>query len=183
MNIDVQAIKNDFPIFNNSNLTYLDNAATTQKPISVLNAIQSMYSEANANVHRAIYSLGNEATDRYEKSRATIAKFIGAESKEVVFTSGATESINLLSRSVGSKLKPGDEILITEMEHHSNIVPWQQVAKQTGATLNFIPISDTGELDIDVPENYFTSATKIVSVTHVSNVLGTINPIKKLVKK
>lgn len=183
MNIDVQAIKNDFPIFNNSNLTYLDNAATTQKPIGVLDAIQSMYSEANANVHRAIYSLGNEATDRYEKSRATIANFIGAESeKEVIFTSGATESINLLSRSVGSKLKPGDEILITEMEHHSNIVPWQQIAKQTGATLNFIPISETGELDIDAPENYFTSTTKIVSVTHVSNVLGTINPIKKLVE-
>ena len=183
MGINVQLIKNDFPIFNNSNLNYLDNAATTQKPASVLDAIQSMYSEANANVHRAIYDLGNKATDRYEKSRATIANFIGADSeKEVVFTSGTTESINLLSRCLGSKLKPGDEILITEMEHHSNIVPWQQIAKQTGASLNFIPISKTGELSIDRPKNYFNSATKIVSVTHISNVLGTINPIKKLVK-
>ncbi len=109
MGINVQLIKNDFPIFNNSNLNYLDNAATTQKPASVLDAIQSMYSEANANVHRAIYDLGNKATDRYEKSRATIANFIGADSeKEVVFTSGTTESINLLSRCLGSKLKPGD---------------------------------------------------------------------------
>ena len=173
-------IKKDFPIFTDSDLVYLDNAATSQKPQSVLDAVDSLYKEANANVHRALYSLGSEATERFENSRKKVANFIDADSKEIIFTSGTTESINLLARSLGNTLKPGDEILISEMEHHSNIVPWQMAAQRTGATLKYVSITDTGELDLANPENYFTSKTKIVSLTHMSNVLGTINPIKYL---
>jgi cysteine desulfurase/selenocysteine lyase len=177
-------IKKDFPIFFDSDLVYLDNAATTQKPQSVLDEVDSLYREANANVHRALYSLGSEATERFENSRKKVAKYIGANSeKEIVFTSGTTESINLLARSIGNTLKPGDEILISEMEHHSNIVPWQMTAQRTGATLKYLSIKETGELDISNPEKYFTSNTKIISLTHMSNVLGTINPIKKLSAK
>jgi cysteine desulfurase/selenocysteine lyase len=177
-------IKKDFPIFFDSDLVYLDNAATTQKPQSVLDEVDSLYREANANVHRALYSLGSEATERFENSRKKVAKYIGANSeKEIVFTSGTTESINLLARSIGNTLKPGDEILISEMEHHSNIVPWQMTAQRTGATLKYLSIKETGELDISNPEKYFTSNTKIISLTHMSNVLGTINPIKELSAK
>ena len=177
-------IKKDFPIFSGSDLVYLDNAATTQKPQSVLDEVDSLYREANANVHRALYALGSEATERFENSRKKVAKYIGANSeKEIVFTSGTTESINLLARSFGNTLKPGDEILISEMEHHSNIVPWQMTAQRTGATLKYLSIKETGELDISNPEKYFTSNTKIISLTHMSNVLGTINPIKKLSAK
>ena len=177
-------IKKDFPIFSDSDLVYLDNAATTQKPQSVLDRVDSLYREANANVHRALYSLGSEATERFENSRKKVAKYIGANSeKEIVFTSGTTESINLLARSIGNILKPGNEILISDMEHHSNIVPWQMTAQRTGATLKYLSIKETGELDISNPEKYFTSNTKIISLTHMSNVLGTINPIKKLSAK
>lgn len=184
MSFSPAEIKKDFPIFSGSDLVYLDNAATTQKPQSVLNEVDSLYSEANANVHRALYSLGSEATERFENSRKKVAKYIGANSeKEIVFTSGTTESINLLARSIGNTLKPGDEILISEMEHHSNIVPWQMAAQRTGATLKYLSIKKTGDLDISNPEKYFTSNTKIVSLTHMSNVLGTINPIKKLSEK
>ena len=184
MSFSPAEIKKDFPIFSGSDLVYLDNAATTQKPQSVLDEVDSLYSEANANVHRALYSLGSEATERFENSRKKVAKYIGANSeKEIVFTSGTTESINLLARSIGNTLKPGDEILISEMEHHSNIVPWQMAAQRTGATLKYLSIKKTGDLDISNPEKYFTSNTKMVSLTHVSNVLGTINPIKKLSEK
>ena len=177
-------IKKDFPIFSDSDLVYLDNAATTQKPQSVLDRVDSLYRQANANVHRALYSLGSEATERFENSRKKVAKYIGANSeKEIVFTSGTTESINLLARSIGNTLKPGNEILISDMEHHSNIVPWQMTAQRTGATLKYLSIKETGELDISNPEKYFTSNTKIISLTHMSNVLGTINPIKKLSAK
>ena len=184
MSFSPTEIKKDFPIFSGSDLVYLDNAATTQKPQSVLDEVDSLYREANANVHRALYSLGSEATERFENSRKKVAKYIGANSeKEIVFTSGTTESINLLARSIGNTLKPGDEILISEMEHHSNIVPWQMTAQRTGATLKYLSIKETGELDISNPEKYFTSNTKIISLTHMSNVLGTINPIKKLSAK
>ena len=175
-------IKKDFPIFSDSDLVYLDNAATTQKPQSVLDAVDSLYKEANANVHRALYSLGSEATERFETSRKKVANFIGAHSKEIIFTSGTTESIKLLAHSLGNILKPGDEILISEMEHHSNIVPWQMAAKRTGAILKYLSITETGELDLTNSEKYFTSKTKIVSLTHLSNVLGTINPINNLAK-
>ncbi len=184
MSFSPAEIKKDFPIFSGSDLVYLDNAATTQKPQSVLNEVDSLYREANANVHRALYSLGSEATERFENSRKKVAKYIGANSeKEIVYTSGTTESINLLARSIGNTLKPGDEILISEMEHHSNIGPWQMAAQRTGATLKYLSIKKTGDLDISNPEKYFTSNTKIVSLTHMSNVLGTINPIKKLSEK
>lgn len=184
MSFSPAEIKKDFPIFFDSDLVYLDNAATTQKPQSVLDEVDSLYKEANANVHRALYSLGSEATERFENSRKKVAKYIGANSeKEIVFTSGTTESINLLARSIGNTLKPGDEILISEMEHHSNIVPWQMTAQRTGATLKYLSIKEMGELDISNPEKYFTSNTKIISLTHMSNVLGTINPIKKLSAK
>ena len=176
-------IKKDFPIFADSDLVYLDNAATTQKPQSVLDTVDSLYKEANANVHRALYSLGSEATERFETSRKRVADFIGVSEKEIVFTSGTTDSINLLARSIGNTLKPGDEILISEMEHHSNIVPWQQAAQRTGATLKYLSITETGELDLSDANQYFTSNTKIVSLTHMSNVLGTINPIKELSAK
>ena len=184
MSFSPAEVKKDFPIFSGSDLVYLDNAATTQKPQSVLDEVDSLYREANANVHRALYTLGNEATERFENSRKKVAKYIGANSeKEIVFTSGTTESINLLARSFGNTLKPGDEILISEMEHHSNIVPWQMTAQRTGATLKYLSIKETGELDISNPEKYFTSNTKIISLTHMSNVLGTINPIKQLSAK
>ena len=181
MGLSSETIKKDFPIFNNSDLVYLDNAATTHKPQSVLNAVDRLYTEANANVHRALYSLGSESTERFENSRTKVADFINSNSaKEIIFTSGTTESINLLARSVGNTLNPGDEILISEMEHHSNIVPWQLMAERTGTTLNYIPVTETGELDLSEPDHYFKPNTKIVSITHISNVLGTINPVKKL---
>ena len=181
MGLSSETIKKDFPIFNNSDLVYLDNAATTHKPQSVLNAVDRLYTEANANVHRALYSLGSESTERFENSRTKVADFINSNSaKEIIFTSGTTESINLLARSVGNTLNPGDEILISEMEHHSNIVPWQLTAERTGTTLNYIPVTETGELDLSEPDHYFKPNTKIVSITHISNVLGTINPVKKL---
>ena len=174
-------VKSDFPIFNNSDLIYLDNASTSQKPQAVLDSINSVYTKSNANVHRALYSLGTEATEKYEDSRKKIANFIGAHSeKEIIFTSGATESLNLLAYSLSSDLGPEDEILISEMEHHSNIIPWQQLAKRTGAKIQYIPITIDGELDLSEVNNLFNSNTKIVSITHVSNVLGTINPIKKI---
>ena len=181
MGFSPNRIKEDFPIFNNSDLVYLDNASTTQKPQVVLDSIHSMYSEANANVHRALYTLGSMATERFEDARIKVSSFIGANSeKEIIFTSGTTESINLLANTLGSNLKPGDEILVSEMEHHSNLVPWQLAANRTGATLSYIPITNTGELDLSEPDLYFKPSTKIVSITHVSNVLGTINPIKEL---
>ena len=181
MGFSSETIKKDFPIFNNSDLVYLDNAATTHKPQSVLNAVDRLYTEANANVHRALYSLGSESTERFENSRTKVADFINSNSaKEIIFTSGTTESINLLARSLGNILNSGDEILISEMEHHSNIVPWQLTAERTGTTLNYIPVTETGELDLSEPEHYFKPNTKIVSITHISNVLGTINPVKKL---
>ena len=181
MGLSSETIKKDFPIFNNSDLVYLDNAATTHKPQSVLNAVDRLYTEANANVHRALYSLGSESTERFENSRTKVADFINSNSaKEIIFTSGTTESINLLARSLGNTLNPGDEILISEMEHHSNIVPWQLTAERTGTTLNYIPVTETGELDLSEPDHYFKPNTKIVSITHISNVLGTINPVKNL---
>ena len=176
-------IKADFPIFNSSDLIYLDNASTTQKPSKVLEKIDSFYKETNANVHRAIYSIGNEATRRFESAREKVAKFINApSSKEIVFTSGATESINLLARSLVSNLEPGDEILLSAMEHHSNIVPWQMMAEKFKVKIKYLPINKIGELDLNNSEQYFTSRTKIVSITHISNVLGTINPIEDLAK-
>ena len=174
-------VKSDFPIFRNSDLVYLDSAATSQKPQVVLDTVNSVYTKSNANVHRALYSLGSISTEKYEKARNKVANFIGANSsKEIIFTSGATESLNLLAYSLGMNLNSKDEILISEMEHHSNIIPWQQLSKRTGAKIKFIPITSDGELDLSEAKKFFNSNTKIVSITHISNVLGTINPIANL---
>ncbi len=178
----------DFPILSSTNrgkpLIYLDSAATTQKPKQVIEAIESYYQTSNANVHRGIYELSERATDAYEKVRSTIADFINAKDKRsIIFTSGTTESINLVAYAWGRQhLKPGNEILISEMEHHSNIIPWQLIAKDTGATLRYIPILENGQLDLSSPEKYFTKNTKIVSIIHQSNVFGTINPIKDIIQ-
>ena len=181
MGLSKRLIKADFPIFNDSDLVYLDNASTTHKPQQVLDAILSMYTETNANVHRALYDIGSQATERFENSRKRIADFIRASSeKEIIFTSGTTESINLLGRTLGNDLGPKDDILVSEMEHHANLVPWQMACDRTGANLKFIPINDKGELDLSEPDRYFTSSTKIISIAHVSNVLGTINPINDI---
>ena len=181
MALPKDSLKSDFPIFNNSDLVYLDNASTTQKPKQVLDAVMAMYTDSNANVHRALYDIGSKATEKFENSRKNISDFINATSeKEIIFTSGTTESINLLAHTLDNSLGPGDDILVSEMEHHANLVPWQMASERTGASLKFIPINSTGELDLSDPEKYFTRSTKIIALTHVSNVLGTINPINDI---
>ena len=175
--------KADFPIFDDNNLIYLDSASTSQKPKIVLDTIKNVYERYNANVHRALYDLGSKSTELYEDSREIISKLINApSSKEIIFTSGTTASINLLSYSLESKLQKNDEILISHMEHHANIVPWQQLAKRIGAKLRYLPLTKSGDIDLTNSKKYFTNKTKIVSITHMSNVLGTINPIKKIAK-
>ena len=175
--------KADFPIFDNNNLIYLDSASTSQKPKIVLDTIKNVYEHYNANVHRALYDLGSKSTELYENSREIISKLINApSSKEIIFTSGTTASINLLSYSLESKLQKNDEILISHMEHHANIVPWQQLAKRIGIKLRYLPLTKSGDIDLTDSKKYFTNKTKIVSITHMSNVLGTINPIKKIAK-
>ena len=181
MSFTPQIEKRKFPIFKESDLIYLDNASTTHKPLNVIDCVNNVYSEANANVHRAIYNLGDKSTRLYEDSRKKVSQFINANSpKEVIFTSGATESLNLLAYSLSHDLNEDDEILITEMEHHSNIVPWQLIAKKTKAKIRSIPLLENGELDLSESDSLFNQKTKIVSVTHMSNVLGTINPLRKL---
>ena len=182
----ISEIKNDFPIFSHfkdKSFVYFDNAATTQKPLSVLNSLNDYYTKYNSNVHRGIYSIAEIATSHYESSREKIQKFINAEeSRSIIFTKGATESINLVANSWGSKnLSPGDEILITEMEHHSNIVPWQIISKTIGATLKYIPIQN-GQLKLDNLDKYITQKTKFVSIVHQSNVFGTVNDIEKIIE-
>jgi len=171
--------KTDFPILKN-NLIYLDNSSTTQKPAKVIEAIKKYYQEENANVHRGIYKLAQKATVLYEKAHEVVAKFIGAEFEEIIFTKGTTEGLNLLAYSLGKNLKEGDEIVLSEMEHHSNLVPWQQIAKEKGAVLKFIPITKDYLLDMDKAKELISNKTKIVSIAHMSNVLGTINPVKEI---
>ncbi|MBC7321429.1 cysteine desulfurase [bacterium] len=184
---DVYKIRDDFPILkekvNGKNLVYLDNAATTQKPLSVIDAIADYYKHYNANVHRGVHSLGVIATQEYERTRKKVANFIKAEDSScIVFTKGTTESINLVAYGWGRKfLKEGDEIILTVMEHHSNIVPWQILAREKGLKLKFIPLKDDGTLDIESFYSLITGKTKLVGVTYVSNVLGTVNPIDNIV--
>lgn len=181
---DAAKIRQDFPILSRQvhgkPLVYLDNAATTQKPRSVLEALTQYYSLSNANVHRGIHTLAEEATAAYEAVRLRVARFISAPSERgVIFTRNATESINLFANAWGrSRLKPGDIVLLTEMEHHSNLVPWQLIAQATGASLQFIPIHDDGSLNLDKLPQLLDSKVKIISLTQMSNVLGTINPIE-----
>ncbi|HVH30236.1 MAG TPA: cysteine desulfurase [bacterium] len=180
------AVRADFPLLNRSvhgkPFVYLDNAATSQKPRRVIDALVRYYSDYNANVHRGIYAIAEEATRRYEESRAKVAAFIGARRpEELVFTRGTTEAINLVAYAWGrANIHAGDEILLTEMEHHSNLVPWQLLAAQTGAALKFIPFDGHGVLQLDAYERLLSERTKLVALTHVSNVLGTINPVQEI---
>jgi cysteine desulfurase / selenocysteine lyase len=180
--LDPDEIKGDFPILDREihgkSLAYLDNAATTQKPISVIQALSDYYLNYNANVHRGLYTLAEEATNAYEAARAMVAKFIGAKTEEIIFTRNGTEAINLVAYSWGRRrLGAGDRIVVTEMEHHANLVPWIILARDTGAELKYIPITDDGYLDLTDIDNIIAANTKLVAVTHMSNVLGTINPI------
>ena len=177
--------KKDFPILNEKQITYLDSGATTQKPEQVINAIDEYYKTTNANVHRGAYSLSVEATAKYEEAREKVARFINSPlAEQVIFSKNATESLNLIAYSYGMEnLKKDDEIVLSIMEHHSNLVPWQKVAKTTGAKLNYMYINDEFEISDEEIENKITDRTKIVGITHVSNVLGTINNIKKIIKQ
>ena len=177
--------KKDFPILNGKNITYLDSGATTQKPKQVIDKIEEYYKTINANVHRGAYSLSIEATAAYEEARGKIAKFINSQSAEqIIFSKNATESLNLIAYSYGMEnLKKDDEIVLSIMEHHSNLVPWQKVAKTTGAKLNYMYINDEFEIPDEEIENKITDKTKIVGITHISNVLGTINDVKKIIKQ
>ena len=184
---DIQQIRADFPILGRTvygkPLVYLDNGATTQKPRAVVEAITNEYYNTNANVHRGVHFLSQQATELHEASRETVRRFINARStSEIVFTRGTTESINLLAASFcQSQMQAGDEVIISTMEHHSNIVPWQLQAAQRGIVLRVIPMDDRGELLLDEYERLFSPKTKIVSIAHVSNVLGTINPVKEMI--
>ena len=185
---DVERVRRDFPALHQKvhgkPLVYLDNAATSQKPQAVIDALVHYYSKINSNIHRGIHQLSEEATAAYEQARVLVKDFINAaEEREIVFVRGTTEAINLVAQSYGRAfVKPGDEIVITAMEHHSNIVPWQLLGEQTGARLRVVPINDEGELLIDELEPMLTGKTRLVAVAHVSNALGTINPVKRIVQ-
>ena len=185
--MDIQKIREDFPILSRTvygkPLVYFDNGATTQKPRLVVDALVDEYYSVNANVHRGVHYLSQQATELHEASRETVRQFINARStSEVVFTRGTTESINLLVSSFGDEfMQEGDEVILSVMEHHSNIVPWQLLAARKGIAIKVIPMNDKGELLLDEYEKLFSERTKIVSVVHVSNVLGTVNPVKEMI--
>ena len=183
---DVNSIIKDFPILeqqvNGKRLAYLDSTATSQTPIQVLNVLDDYYKRYNSNVHRGVHTLGSLATDGYESARETVRRFINAKYfEEIIFTRGTTASINIVARSYGdANVEEGDEIVVTEMEHHANIVPWQQLAQRKNASLKFIPMTDEGELNLDDIKATINDKTKIVAIAHVSNVLGTINDVKTI---
>src|SRR5947207_7323832 len=187
--VDWNAIREDFPILHEQvhghPLIYFDNAATSQKPRAVIDALRRYYEHENANVHRGLHMLSSRATEAYEKSRQRVAKYIGAaNANEIVFTRGTTESINRVAQAWGGKfIREGDVILLTEMEHHSNLVPWQLLAQRTGARLRFVPVLDDGTLDLAQLSKLLTPQVKLFAFTHISNSLGTINPIAELCKK
>ena len=192
--LNIESIRKQFPVLhqnvNGKQLIYFDNAATTQKPLSVINAIKDFYEHDNSNIHRGVHTLAERATSAFEATRKTVQQFINSkESEEIIFTKGTTDSINLVAQTFGkANLKAGDEVIISAMEHHSNIVPWQMICEEKGAILKVIPINDAGELLMDDPiaigfEKLLSPKTKIVSVVHVSNALGTINPIKNIIEK
>lgn len=186
--VDTETIRAQFPILKTKvkehDLVYLDNAATTQKPLCVIDAISDYYTSTNSNVHRGVHYLCGKATTAYENARKTAQKFINAESSdEIVYVRGCTEAINLVASSFGHAfIKSGDEIIVSQMEHHSNIVPWQLLCEQTGAKLKVVPVLDNGELDYAAFENLFTERTKFVSIVHVSNSIGTVNDAKRIVE-
>ena len=185
---DVESVREDFPILQRSvhgkPLVYFDTAASAQRPLAVISAIDSFYREHNANVHRGVHTLSQEATDLYEGGRRKLATYINAGSeREIIFTRGTTESINLVAQSfLRPQLNPGDEILITHMEHHSNIVPWQMLCEQTGAVLKVVPINERGELEMDVLESMLSGQVKLLGIVQISNALGTVNPVAEICK-
>jgi cysteine desulfurase/selenocysteine lyase len=184
-----ESVRSDFPILsqeiNGHPLIYFDNAATTQKPRAVLDALMHYYERDNANVHRGIHTLSSRATEAFENARGKVSRFLGAHSpNEIIFTRGTTEAVNLVANAWGGAfLKAGDVILLTEMEHHSNLVPWQLIAQRTGARLRFIPVSDGGELNLEGIDGLLNAEVKLISLTHISNFLGTINPVRELCSK
>jgi cysteine desulfurase/selenocysteine lyase len=186
--LDVETIREDFPVLHQEvqgrPLVYLDNAATTQKPRAVIDAVRTFYENDCSNVHRGVHTLSQRATVAYEGSRTAIRKHIGAaDSREVVFTRSTTEAVNLVAHSyVRPRLSPGDRVLITGMEHHSNIVPWQMLCKEIGAVLDVVPITDRGELDLDAYADLLTDRTRLVGVVHISNALGTVNPVEEMIR-
>ncbi|MGG3833039.1 cysteine desulfurase [Geobacillus thermocatenulatus] len=186
--MNVNNIRALFPILhqdvNGHPLVYFDSAATSQKPLPVIEALDRYYREYNSNVHRGVHTLGTKATDAYEGAREKVRRFLNAQSaQEIIFTRGTTASLNLVASSYGrANVKEGDEIVITHMEHHSNLIPWQQLAKQTGATLKYIPLQEDGTIDLRDVEETVTEAAKIVAIAHVSNVLGTINPVREIAR-
>ena len=186
--LDVARIRNDFPILqtmvNGKPLIYLDNAATSQKPRPVIEALERYYAAENANIHRGVHHLSERATEAYEQARRRVQAFLNArEAREVVFVRGTTEAINLVAQTFGrSQIKSGDEIIVSAMEHHSNIVPWQMLCESTGARLRVIPMDDAGNLDLEAYERLFSSHSRLVAVTHVSNALGTINPVRGMIR-
>lgn len=186
--LDLNIIRNDFPILkrevNGKPLIYFDNAATSQTPQQVIDVIVEYYSNYNANIHRGVHTLSQEATDKYEAARYTIQKhFNAAKAHEIIFTSGTTHGINLVANGFASLLQPQDEIIVSALEHHSNIVPWQILCEKTGANLKVIPMTEEGELQLEVYDNLLSDNTKLVFVNHVSNALGTVNPIKEIIDK
>ena len=186
--LDIKKIREDFPILkrkvNGKPLVYLDNAATSQTPQQVIDAIVDYYQNYNANIHRGVHTLSQEATDKYEQARNKIQKhFNAAKAYEIIFTSGTTHSINLVANGFSSLIKKGDEILVSAMEHHSNIVPWQMLCERTGALLKVIPMNQEGELRMDVYDELLNNKTKLVFCNHISNALGTINPIEEIIEK
>lgn len=186
---DVKKIRDDFPVLNKQiygkPLVYLDNAATSQKPASVIQALVDYYEGYNSNVHRGVHALSMEATQRYEEAREKISRFIGSPSTEnLIFVRNTTEGINLVASTWGfANIDSGDEIVLTEMEHHSNLVPWQRLAQAKGARLRFIPVTEEGTLDLTTMESILNTRTKLVSITHISNAIGTINPVKEIAEK
>ena len=185
---DISKIRDQFPILkrdvNGKNLVYFDNGASTQKPLAVIDAVNNYYRDENSNVHRGVHFLSDLATDKFEESRESIRQFIGAKySHEIIFTKGTTDSINLVANGFRSLLNKGDEIIISELEHHSNIVPWQMCCEYSGASLKVIPLKDNGELDMKEFENLLSENAKVVAISHLSNALGTINPIKEIIEK
>lgn len=182
--MEINNIKKDFPLLENENITYLDSGATTQKPIQVIKTVEEFYQKYNANPHRGAYSLSVEATEQYENTRTKIAKFINAKHREeIIFSKNATESLNLIAYSYGlDNLKKDDEVVISIMEHHSNLVPWQKMTKQTGSKLKYMYINENYQITDEEIESKITDKTKVVGITHVSNVLGTINNVKKIIK-
>ena len=179
-------MKLSFPILNHISgqhrLVYLDSAASTQKPACVIDAVSQYYQQDNANVHRGLYELSARATERFERARHSVQYFLSAQhNHEIIFTRGATEAINLVASSFADFVAAGDEVLVTELEHHSNIVPWQMLCQRVGATLRVVPILQDGTLDMSAYEQLLTSKTRMVAVTHISNALGTVNPVKQMV--